>query len=166
MKIRLIKIIYSSILILGIVLFYLYQKGYIDSGISLVTELTSKKIINSYNGVYYYDISKITNTKILESVNIERRNGYSPLTLSINGSGASLLGYQFNSRVRNRFFIVCLSEDNIVLNNGEFGVFNSDYCKIPEGNKFTLKLKSISDNILFCENCETEEFPSYWIKKR
>ena len=165
MKIRLIKIIGSVILILGIILIYLYEKGYIGSGINLVTELTSKKISNPYNGIYYYDISKITNTKILKSVNTERENGYNPLTLSINDSGASLLGYQLNSRIRNRFFIVCLSEDNIVLNNGEFGVFNSDYCKIPRGNEFTLKLKSISDNILFCENCETEEFPSYWIKK-
>ncbi|MFV0437041.1 MAG: hypothetical protein ACK5PS_06590 [Desulfopila sp.] len=128
--------------------------------------VNSTQRVNPYNGVYYFDISKIENPKILQSATIQRKNGYEPLTLSIEDSGAFLLGYQFDSKVRNRFFTVCLTEDLVILHNGDLGVLDSDYCRIPENNKFSLEFKQLSDNTLICKNCEKEEFPSYWIKAK
>lgn len=162
MKTRFIKTASLLVIVLGCIAFYLYQNGHI--GLKTLTEEKSEVFVNPYDGIYTYEKSRITNDKILKSINLAEENGYTTLKLSINNTGATLLGYQLASRVRNRFFTVCVSDDSIMLYNGKLGTANSDHCKVPEGNEFQLKLIPISEDVLFCEECEKEDFPKYWKK--
>ena len=162
MKLKRIGFLVIGLTGVAIVAFFLYQNGYI--GANTIKNLFIEKVNNPYNGVYLPDESKIESKKILSSFRIAKEKNFEPPYLTIEGSGASLLGYQYNSRVRNRFFTVCLKDNKLVLNNGELGYFDDDYCKIPFKSDISLKLKFISSDTLFCENCEKEEFPRYWIK--
>lgn len=80
--------------------------------------------------------------------------------MKIIGSMATLYGYQYNSRTRVRIFTVCLTANEIILNNG----VGDDYCEVPPGSEFKLHLKQVSDGVLSCRDCEVEDFPPYWIR--
>lgn len=129
-----------------------------------IEDLFLQTAVNPYNGTYSYDINQITNPKILDSVTTQRKNGYSPLTLIIDNSGASLLGYQLNSAVKSRFFTACLVKDNLILASGDIGVSSADYCKTPANSAYSLQLKLIAEDTLLCINCEEYDYPSHWLK--
>lgn len=165
---RLVLFVLSFLLF---VVFMLEQHGY--ANMKTFNALFSPTIKNPHDGIFNYDFDAIDNAKIRHSASIARDNNFSDLILYIEGSGASLLGYQLNSAIKSRFFTVCIHQANshipkniVILKAGELGTSNADYCKEPQnGTDYTLVFKaSLDGETLTCLNCEEFDYPSHWWK--
>lgn len=151
------SVLIGSLLLVAtaIALFWLYATGKIS--IHRFNRLFAEE--NPYNGTYHYDFDKVKNAKIRQSLEVERENGYDPLTLFIDNDMASLLGYQLNSAVKPRFFRTCINENGLLLKP-----ITADNCDKPDSDDYYLTLQPSADGGLFCANCEDFEFPRYWLK--